>query len=93
MTHLRLVEHAACRTADPASFDATDHADASLALWYCGRCTVVDLCNEVVRPAKSYYDGVAAGRVWRNGLLILVDGTAIGPRSRRPRHEQLTFTE
>jgi len=90
---LHLAENAACRNADPRAFDATDHVTASLALWYCRRCPVVDLCNEIVRPAKSYYDGVAAGRVWRNGLLILADGTVIGPRSRRIPHEQLTLVE
>lgn len=91
--NIRLVEHAACRGAEPRDFDATEHAQAAVALWYCGRCTVRELCYDIVQPAKSYYDGVAAGRVWRNGLLILADGTAIGPRSRRPLHEQLTLVE
>lgn len=93
MSYMQLVEQAACRTADPHAFDATEHAYATLALWYCRKCPVVDLCKDHVRPHKSYYDGVAAGQVWRNGLLILPDGTAIGPRSRRPRHEQLTLVE
>lgn len=91
MSYMRLVEQAACRTADPRCFDAIDHEQASLALWYCRQCPVIDLCHEIVRPHKSYYDGVAAGKVWRNGLLILPDGTAIGPRSRHPLNEQLVL--
>jgi hypothetical protein len=27
-------------------------------------------CDTFVKPRKSFYDGVAAGKVWRNGRIV-----------------------
>ena len=61
---------AACKGANPYLFDATS-GDAVLdALSYCDRCTVIPECETLVRPRKSYYDGVCANKVWRDGKSI-----------------------
>ncbi|MFZ5850530.1 MAG: WhiB family transcriptional regulator [Actinomycetota bacterium] len=62
-----LRERAACLDAPPEWFEATEYHHATQALALCAACPVVDLCDYVVAPAESYFDGVAAGRVWRNG--------------------------
>lgn len=58
---------AACADDDPRLFDATTPEDALEALQICAICLVKDECLEWVKPHKSYYDGVAAGRLWLNG--------------------------
>lgn len=63
----RHLDDAACLGADPRLFDATGGDAAETALTYCDRCPVVTDCHELVRPHKSYFDGVAAGRIWHNG--------------------------
>jgi WhiB family redox-sensing transcriptional regulator len=61
------LEGAACTGADPRLFDAVGGDAAEDALSYCDRCSVRQACEDLVRPAKSYFDGVAAGRIWHNG--------------------------
>lgn len=61
---------AACIGADPTLFDATQGERAEDALSYCDRCTVLKECEEIVKPKKSHFDGVAAGRIWREGAVI-----------------------
>jgi len=58
---------AACLGADPSLFDATGGDRAQDALSYCDRCPVTRECEDLVRPRKSYYDGVAGGKIWREG--------------------------
>lgn len=58
---------AACIGADPRLFDATSGDLAEDALSYCDRCPVVPQCEDLVRPRRSYFDGVAAGKIWHNG--------------------------
>ncbi|MEE1751726.1 WhiB family transcriptional regulator [Streptomyces sp. SP18CS02] len=53
-------------------------AEARPALLACGRCPVVRECEETVAPAESWFDGVSAGRLWRNGR-------PVAPRGRAPR--------
>lgn len=36
----------------------------------CRECPFRDRCLELVRPAESFYDGVCAGRVYRNGSCV-----------------------
>ena len=68
--HLMLLPDAACKGANPYLFDATS-GDAVLdALSYCDRCPVIKECDEWVKPRRSYYDGVASGRVWHNGVAL-----------------------
>lgn len=71
--HTRLVAEAACRTADPYIFNFTDGPFVFMALRYCESCPVVKECDDVVRPRKSFYDGVAAGKAWRNGERVEPD--------------------
>ncbi len=40
------------------------------ALALCAACPFVQACEERVEPSRSYYDGVCAGRVYRNGECI-----------------------
>ena len=64
------ISAAACIGADPRLFDAIQGEAAEDALSYCDRCPVVKECETVVRPKKSYFDGVAAGRIWSNGVPV-----------------------
>lgn len=61
---------AACHGADPRLFDAIAGDDVDDALSYCDRCPIIERCEEHVRPKQSYYDGVAAGKVWKNGVPV-----------------------
>ncbi len=45
-----------------------EHFAHSLTL--CASCPLLDACRERVQPAASYYDGVCAGAVYRNGRVI-----------------------
>lgn len=74
---LVLAEHAACADLDPVFTDATDPRYAATALERCRACIVVDLCEQVVAPRDSYYDGVCGGRIWVNGVEL---GTRRGHR-------------
>ena len=64
----RLIE-AACKGADPRLFDYCEGDQVDDALSYCDRCPVIKECLEYVAPRRSYYDGVCAGKVWKNGRL------------------------
>ena len=57
----------ACEGMPSWYWDATAERDATKALSICARCPVTDWCADVVRPSSSFFDGVAAGRVYRNG--------------------------
>lgn len=39
-----------------------------MALAICQDCPVRDWCLTVVDPARNYYDGVAGGAVWKEGV-------------------------
>lgn len=65
-----LTEDAACKDADPSLFDDLRPTFVHQALSYCQRCTVVKECEAFVRPRKSFYDGTAAGKFWRNGRIV-----------------------
>lgn len=60
----------ACHAADPRLFDARTLKTAEPAFSYCLRCTVTDWCLDIVRPTSSWFDGVAAGRLYVNGKEI-----------------------
>jgi len=77
----RLARDAACSDANPWIFDQTEGPHIYEALDYCKRCPVTALCRQVVKPSTSYYDGVAAGTVWRNGRSI---ASLLRPRSLDP---------
>lgn len=67
---VRLMESAACKGADPRLFDATNGDAVDDALSYCDRCPVTRECEDYVKPRRSYFDGVCAGKVWSNGSEI-----------------------
>jgi len=72
---LDFVEKAPCREADPWLFDQYQLDLAQPGLNYCRRCPFWQNCNDLVKPRESHYDGIAAGKVWRNGRVLarLVD--------------------
>lgn len=62
---------AACRGEDPTLFDwSHDRMRISLALSICDSCLVKRACQDFVRPARSFHDGVVAGFLWRNGRKV-----------------------
>lgn len=70
MELLEFVAQAPCSSADPWLFDQFQLDLAQPALNYCARCPLWDKCDETVLPAKSFFDGVASGKVWRNGKIL-----------------------
>ena len=64
------VSKAPCREADPWLFDQFNLDLAQPALNYCSRCIFWQECESLVQPKPSFYDGVVAGKVWRNGRIV-----------------------
>lgn len=67
---LDFVEKAPCRNADPWLFDQSEIDLALPGLQYCKVCPFWQDCDDLVAPAKSHYEGIAAGKVWRNGRVL-----------------------
>jgi hypothetical protein len=68
---------APCREADPWLFDQFNLDLVQPALNYCSRCIFWEECESLVQPKPSFYDGVVAGKVWRNGrILAKLDATS-----------------
>jgi hypothetical protein len=68
---------APCREADPWLFDQFNLDLAQPALNYCSRCIFWQECESLVQPKPNFYDGVVAGKVWRNGrILAKLDATS-----------------
>ena len=61
---------APCREADPWLFDQFNLDLAQPALNYCSRCIFWQECDSLVQPKTNFYDGVVAGKVWRNGRIV-----------------------
>jgi len=76
---------AACSGVEPSLFDHNKFPEAALALHYCQRCTIVDVCLATVRPSKSHFDGVAGSVVWRNGYRVRPDNSTREDRLRAKR--------
>jgi hypothetical protein len=66
----RDLDRGACVGADPTLFDVTFGDLVFDALSYCDRCDVSASCEDWVQPRRSHYDGVAAGKVWRDGTEV-----------------------
>lgn len=77
-----LNERAACKDADPTLFNATRPPETEAALTYCSKCVVTDICEIVIDPVGSLFDGVAAGKVWSNGFPIGRYGNRLAPIAR-----------
>ncbi|MGW0560438.1 WhiB family transcriptional regulator [Streptomyces sp. NPDC003016] len=65
---------AACSGLPPRVVFSKREEEARPALMACGRCPVVSRCEESVAPAESFFDGVSAGRLWRNGRPVDLKG-------------------
>lgn len=66
-----------CRSADPWLFDQYQIDLAQPALAYCYRCKYHQECDNLVQPRQNHYDGIVAGKVWRNGrVLARLDATS-----------------
>lgn len=80
-------EEAACSGEDPTVFDHYKFPAANEALRICANCLHTEKCMEWVRPNKSFFDGVAAGVVWRNGYRVRPDNSTREDRFLRIRME------
>ncbi|MFI8322582.1 WhiB family transcriptional regulator [Streptomyces sp. NPDC085529] len=58
---------AACAGLSPSVVFARRERQAAPALRACAACPVPRECEAAVAPAESWFDGVCAGRLWRNG--------------------------
>jgi len=61
---------AACAGLPARTVFARRAAEAAPALRACEVCTVRRECEAAVAPAASWFDGVCAGRLWRNGTPV-----------------------
>jgi hypothetical protein len=61
---------APCADADPWLFDQNQVDLALPGLDYCRFCPFWIECDEWVKPKSNSYDGVVAGRVWKNGRVL-----------------------
>ena len=62
---------AACVGLSPSVVFARRAQQAAPALRACAVCLVSRECETAVAPAESYFDGVCAGRLWRNGRPVV----------------------
>ncbi|WP_129770868.1 WhiB family transcriptional regulator [Streptomyces sp. L-9-10] len=74
---------AACSGLPPQIVFAQHASTAGPALRACARCPVVRECEEAVAPAESWFDGVSAGRLWRNGRPVALGRQRTRRRDRR----------
>ncbi|MFI8518984.1 WhiB family transcriptional regulator [Streptomyces sp. NPDC085481] len=58
---------AACAGLSPSVVFSRRGKEAAPALRACTVCPVRRECEAAVAPAESWFDGVCAGRLWRNG--------------------------
>jgi len=63
-------EVAPCRNADPWLFDQTQLDLAQAGLGYCKTCVFWNECESLLEPHGNAYDGIAGGKVWRNGRVL-----------------------
>ena len=65
-----LADNGMCVDMPASIFDATQGPDVLEALKACAVCPVTKECEEFVRPKRSYFDGVCAGKVWVDGIRV-----------------------
>jgi WhiB family redox-sensing transcriptional regulator len=58
---------AACVGMPPEVFDGKTPEDVEAALAACNGCRVRRACHQWMRPARTNYDGIAGGKLWREG--------------------------
>ena len=64
------LSEAPCRDADPWLFDQFNLDLTQPALNYCASCIFWTECESLVKPKSNFFDGVVAGKVWRNGRIL-----------------------
>lgn len=70
MSLLDFVNQAPCRNSDPWLFEQYQLDLAQPGLAICRNCIFWIECDALVKPATSHFDGIAAGKVWRNGNVL-----------------------
>lgn len=70
MSLYNFLQEAPCRDSDPWLFDQYQLDLAQPGLQYCRNCKFWNECDALVKPESSHYDGIAAGKVWRNGNVL-----------------------
>jgi hypothetical protein len=88
LTTIRTMSTPPCRGMNPQIFEWP--VFNTEALQVCDTCTVRAWCLEQVKPAQSYFDGVAGGHTWRDGELkctscLKTDDILINYMSRQPK--------
>ena len=73
------LERAACIGAAPSVFDADSFPQAWQGIKICSQCprNTAWACLQKIAPHKSWFDGVAGGMVWRNGIVQTITGKTI----------------
>lgn len=70
MRYVDFVRAAPCHNMDPKIFDATTAEDGAAGLDVCRGCGLWSDCEKFIAPEESWYDGVAAGAVWKHGRIV-----------------------
>ncbi len=70
MLQVDFVMQAPCRDMEPKIFDATTAEDGLAGLEVCRSCPLWSDCEKYIAPAESYYDGIAAGAIWKDGRIV-----------------------
>jgi hypothetical protein len=63
----KLYDDAACADTNPKVFDAVQPPYTIAALKICNRCTVMDICKDIIQPERNFYEGTVAGRTYVHG--------------------------
>lgn len=61
---------APCADKDPWLFDQTEIDMALPAFQICKSCSYWQKCEDLLEPKRNYYDGICAGKMWRNGRVL-----------------------
>lgn len=82
LSNIEIEKHltqAACIGISPSVFDADQYPDAWGGLKICSTCPRKArwACLQRIEPHKMWFDGVAGGLVWRNGIVQTIIGKTI----------------
>ena len=75
----RHLQKAACIGTSPSVFDADTYPQAWNAIKVCSSCprNTAWACLQKIAPHKSWFDGVAGGMVWKNGIVQTITGKTL----------------
>lgn len=73
------LQKAACIGVSPSVFDADSYPQAWQGIKVCSSCprNTAWACLQNIAPHKSWFDGVAGGLVWRNGIVQTITGKTL----------------